>query len=119
MPPQRALLRTSAAFTSAICEPADQRALAMLNLPNSKPVGPVYVRGSGTPVLDEVSEDPLRKYLVESNAQRQLQHMIEGQIEDRLRELHVDAQVEGEAFSEESVSALRRFLKSVGVTDRP
>src|SRR5205823_14499104 len=98
---------------------ADQRALAMLNLPNSKPVGPVYVRGSGTPVLDEVSEDPLRKYLVEANAQRQLQHMIEGQIEDRLRELHVDAQVEGEAFSEESVSDLRRFIQSVGVTNRP
>jgi hypothetical protein len=108
----------SAAFTPAIFEPADRPMLPMLTPPSPRPAQ-VYVRGSGTPILDEVSGNPLRKYLVEADAQRQLQHRIEGQIEDRLRELRVDAQVGGEAFSEASASDLRQFIRSVGVTKEP
>jgi hypothetical protein len=118
MPLEPAPLQTSAAFTPVIFEPADRPTLPMLIPPSPRPAQ-VYVRGSGTPILDEVSGDPLRKYLVEADAQRQLQHRIEGQIEDRLRELRVDAQVEGEAFSAASASDLRQFIQSVGVTKGP
>ncbi len=110
-----ALVMQTAAFTPAIFEPADRRGYGN---PNPS-IGLGYVHGSGTLVLDEVPEDPLRKYLAEAAAQRQLQYRIEAQIEDRLRELLVDAQVEGEAFSEASVADLRQFLGSVGVTKRP
>jgi len=110
-------LQTSAAFTPAIFEPADRPALPMLT-PSQRPVQ-VYVHASGTPILDEVSGNPLRKYLVEADTLRRLQHRIEGQIEDRLRELRVDAQVDGEAFSDASASDLRQFIQSVGVTKGP
>jgi hypothetical protein len=110
------LMQTSAAFTPAIFEPADRPTLPIW--PSPRPAQ-VYVRASGTLILDEVWGNPLRKYLTEADAQRQLQHRIEGQIEDRLRELRVDAQVEGEAFSEASASDLRQFIQSVGVTKGP
>jgi hypothetical protein len=105
-------LQTSAAFTPAIFESADRPTLPML-MPGPRPVQ-VYAHTSGTPILDEVSGNPLRKYIVESDARRRLQHSVEGQIEDRLRELRVDAQVDGEAFSEASASDLRQFIRSTG-----
>src|SRR5215471_19366782 len=103
-----AALQTSAAFTPAIFEPADRPTLPMLMLMPSQRPAQVYVHASGTPILDEVSGNPLRKYFVEADARRRLQHRIEGQIEDRLRELRVDAQVDCEAFSDASASDLRQ-----------
>ena len=116
MPLDLALLQTAAVFTSVIFEPADSRGVAVPR----RPVAPAYVRGSGTAVLDEVfSESPLSKFLADAAAQRQLKHRIETQIEDRLRELRIDAQVDGEAFSENSVNDLRQFIQSIGITKRP
>jgi hypothetical protein len=103
--------QTSAAFTPAISEPTRQR--SPVQFPPLRP----YVRSSGTPIFND--SDPLTKYLVAAAAQRRQRRTIEGQIEDRLRELRVDAQLEGEPFSEESVVDLRQFIQSVGVTNGP
>ena len=64
MPLDPALLQTAAAFTPAIFEAADQRVPAML----TQPIARIYMGGPGTSVLDEVSEDPLRKYLADAVA---------------------------------------------------
>jgi hypothetical protein len=115
MPLDTALLQTAAAFTPMIFEPADHRGIAAA----STPPAPALVHNSGTPVLDEVFQSPLGKYLAESAVHRQVKHRIEVQIEDRLRELRIDAHVDEEAFSEESVRDLRQFVKSIGITKRP
>ena len=107
-------LQTGAAFTPAIFEPADRRRVT----PPRPPFAP-FVSGSGTPVLDEAFGNPVGKYLAESAAQRQLKHRLEVQIEDRLRELRIDAQVDGESFSEGSMNDFRQFIKSISITRKP
>jgi len=102
---------TSAAFT-AIFQPTHQWSTKQIRTPR------LVVVVSGTPILHEI-RDPLREYLVEADARRRLQRRIVGQIEDQLRELRVDAQLEREPFSEESVADLRQFIQSVGVTNGP
>jgi hypothetical protein len=114
MPLDDTPLQSAAAFTPAIFEPPGRRGFA-----NAPTVRPIYVHGSGTPVLDEASEDPLRKLLDEAAGRRLLQHSMENQIDNRLVELRIDALVDGEPFSEASALDLRQFVRSVGVTKRP
>lgn len=115
MPLDVAALPTAAAFTPAIFEPAERRPLTVLR----PPAGTGYVHSSGTPVLDDASENPLQAYLVEAAAKRQLQYKTQRQIEDRLRELNVEAHVDGDTLSEASVRDLREFIQSIGATKRP
>jgi hypothetical protein len=117
MPPDFVTVQTTAAFTLPILvDPANPRALRVFRPP---PGRRGYVYGSGTPVLDDASENPLESYLAEAAAKHELQYKIERQIEDRLRELRVEAQIDGESVSEKSVSDLRQFAQSVGATKRP
>jgi hypothetical protein len=116
MLPDLVTVRTTAAFTQEIFEPADTGAVRVLRPP---PRARGFVQGSSTPLLDDASENPLESYLAEAVAKRQLRYKIERQIEDRSRELRVDAQISGDAISDGSVIDFREFIQSVGATRQP
>src|ERR1700747_119219 len=109
------LIPSAAAFTPVIFEPSDRRGITLPNPPMHRN----YVDDSSTPVLDDGSESPLKKYFIQAALQRALQQKTAGQIEDRLRELGVEALANSEAISDASIRDLRDFIRSMGATKRP
>jgi hypothetical protein len=68
----------------------------------------------------ETALDPLSEYIVKTAVELwKKEQQTRAQIEDRLRELHVDALRNAEPFSESSLADLRSFLNSLPLIERP
>jgi hypothetical protein len=75
---------------------------------------------SQTTTIETETRDPVTEYIVKKAVELwKKERETRSQIEDRLRELHVDALRNAEPFSESSLADLRSFLASISLIERP
>jgi hypothetical protein len=75
---------------------------------------------SQTTTIETETLDPVTEYIVKKAVELwKKERETRSQIEDRLRELHVDALRNAEPFSDSSLADLRSFLDSLSLIERP
>jgi hypothetical protein len=98
-------METAATFASEVFEP-QQRA--------------IYTYEVG--ILEDPDlhdQDPLQEFLAKTAARRRLKFSIARKVDFRVNELRIEAQTEGEPFSETSAADLQEFIHVAGPTKQP
>jgi hypothetical protein len=119
--------QSAAVFTPppiVLFQTAGQRGIATLreDVPARPPLPRPFVpknESSHVTVIESGVVDPVGVAVQKAVELAKNQLVNKAQIEDRLRELHVDALRNVEPFSESSLADLRSFLDSLSFTERP
>jgi hypothetical protein len=122
---------STAAFSPppvVLFEPAGQRGIA--TAPSFEDGAPAMPRRGWSPprqnpfpspptTIETETPDPVAEYIAKKAVELWNRKRTRSQIEDRLRELHVDALRNAEPFSESSLANLGLFLDSLPLIERP
>ena len=112
-------------------EPAGRRGVATATptIEDSPPAPPPWRRWSAPPenlfhsqttTIETETRDPVTEHIVKRAVELwKKERETRSQIEDRLRELHVDALRNAEPVSDSSLADLRAFLNSLPLIERP